>query len=172
MSKLIDTSTWTKKEMEQGFAIRRDKNGRVFKLFLDNEPPKDKVKRMNDVNANNIDAFRKLRKEYAQNNIEYKQLNVGVFKKIKALDKGETVGTLTYYEENDKPIVHYIEVQKDYRRVGIATNMYKRLQDNYPNKEIKFGYLTPEGKKLLDKIGSTRKKQENNENVYYGHIIK
>ena len=41
-----------------------------------------------------------------------------------------------------------IEVLEDYRRQGIATQMLRYLQGQYPNEEIEWGYLTEDGSAL------------------------
>ena len=45
-----------------------------------------------------------------------------------------------------------IEVLEDYRRQGIATQMLRYLQGQYPNEEIVWGYLTEDGSALYQAV--------------------
>ena len=94
-------------------------------------------------------------------------------KKISTYDKktGKEVGRLTYneiysdeaynlYDKNTHPNRINVEgmyVTPEYQRKGIATQMYKELQNRAGDDEIFFGELTKEGKKLLNSIGEIRK---------------
>ena len=63
--------------------------------------------------------------------------------------RGElTVGTLRYSIFEGRPHISMIEVLEDYRRQGIATQMLRYLQGQYPNEEIEWGYLTEDGSAL------------------------
>lgn len=63
--------------------------------------------------------------------------------------RGElTVGTLRYNIFEGRPHISMIEVLEDYRRQGIATQMLRYLQGQYPDEEIEWGYLTEEGSAL------------------------
>ena len=55
--------------------------------------------------------------------------------------RGElTVGTIRYSIFEGRPHISMIEVLEDYRRQGIATQMLRYLQGQYPNEEIVWGY--------------------------------
>lgn len=63
--------------------------------------------------------------------------------------RGElTVGTIRYSIFEGRPHISMIEVLEDYRRQGIATQMLRYLQGQYPNEEIEWGYLTEDGAAL------------------------
>lgn len=63
--------------------------------------------------------------------------------------RGElTVGTLRYSIFEGRPHISMIEVLEDYRRQGIATQMLRYLQGQYPDEEIEWGYLTEDGSVL------------------------
>jgi murein DD-endopeptidase MepM/ murein hydrolase activator NlpD/ribosomal protein S18 acetylase RimI-like enzyme len=53
---------------------------------------------------------------------------------------------------NDKPSISYIEVDKDYRRQGIARKLLQDIQRQYPDTEIDFGMTTEDGTALVDSI--------------------
>lgn len=63
--------------------------------------------------------------------------------------RGElTVGTLRYSIFEGRPHISMIEVLEDYRRQGIATQMLRYLQGQYPDEEIEWGYLTEDDSAL------------------------
>lgn len=88
-------------------------------------------------------------------------------KRISAIDKEtkQEVGHIKYKEVydpsklfiEDKFHVDSIYVDEKYRRQGIATQLYKELQRRAGNQDIYFGEMTPEGKKLINKIGKITK---------------
>lgn len=63
-----------------------------------------------------------------------------------------TVGTIQYSIFEGRPHIAMIEVLEDYRRQGIATKMLRYLQDQYPNEEIVWGYLTEDGSALYQAV--------------------
>lgn len=65
---------------------------------------------------------------------------------------GKVVATLEYGVYDETPNVKMIEVDKEYRRKGIATKLMQELQNKYSGKEIEFGMSTPDGSKLLESI--------------------
>lgn len=67
--------------------------------------------------------------------------------------RGElTVGTIRYSIFEGRPHISMIEVLEDYRRQGIATQMLRFLQGQYPNEEIVWGYLTEDGSALYQAV--------------------
>lgn len=67
--------------------------------------------------------------------------------------RGElTVGTIRYSIFEGQPHISMIEVLEDYRRQGIATQMLRYLQGQYPNEEIVWGYLTEDGSALYQAV--------------------
>lgn len=67
--------------------------------------------------------------------------------------RGElTVGTIRYSIFEGRPHINMIEVLEDYRRQGIATQMLRYLQGQYPNEEIVWGYLTEDGSALYQAV--------------------
>lgn len=63
-----------------------------------------------------------------------------------------TIGTIQYSIFEGRPHIAMIEVLEDYRRQGIATQMLRYLQDQYPNEEIVWGYLTEDGSALYQAV--------------------
>ena len=92
---------------------------------------------------------------------------------------GENVGRL-WYSEITQPDLYFvpnkiwvdkIEVHPNYRRKGIATQMYKELQRRAGDEEIYFGEATTPGKKLLENIATiTKKKRAGKTDYYWGRI--
>ena len=67
--------------------------------------------------------------------------------------RGElTVGTIRYSIFEGRPHISMIEGLEDYRRQGIATQMLRYLQGQYPNEEIVWGYLTEDGSALYQAV--------------------
>lgn len=67
--------------------------------------------------------------------------------------RGElTVGTIRYSIFEGRPHISMIEVLEDYRRQGIATQMLRYLQGQYPNEEIVWGDLTEDGSALYQAV--------------------
>jgi predicted acetyltransferase len=64
----------------------------------------------------------------------------------------QIVATLAYSEYLKKPFINYINVLPEHRRKGYAKKLLKKLQDNYPKEEIRWGSLTPDGAKLKDSV--------------------
>jgi tape measure domain-containing protein len=64
----------------------------------------------------------------------------------------QVLGTLDYSEYQGNPSIKHIAVAEEARRKGIATNMVKKLQSNYPGKDIDWGMMTDEGNKLKASI--------------------
>lgn len=72
-----------------------------------------------------------------------------------------------------KIAVEKIEVDEKNRRKGYATALFKKLQSKYPNEEIRFGQLEPDGEKLLKSIANitnSELKQGHKRMTYYGKI--
>lgn len=116
--------------------------------------------------------------DYGQG-MRYKQIVVNEKK------TGKNVARLWYkevykpdkYMYDNKIWVSKIEVHPDYRRKGIATQMYKELQRRAGNEDIYFGELTPQGKRLLENIATITNKKEmkykgKNYDKYWGRINK
>lgn len=69
--------------------------------------------------------------------------------------------------------IQMIEVNEEYRRRGYATALFKKLQSKYPNEEMRFGQLEPDGEKLLKsiaKITSSELLEGHKRKTYYGKI--
>jgi len=69
-----------------------------------------------------------------------------------AILNNKAVGTTEYVEFNKIPSISMIKVQPSYRRLGIAKNMVRYIQSQYPQKEIEWGMTTPEGTALYQSI--------------------
>jgi len=102
---------------------------------------------------------------YIEDAIEDKN-DIMNFHKIATIDKktNKEVGHLYYKEVTDMEKAGFVNnlkirdivifVEEPYRHMGIATQMYKYLQNKFKDDEIYFGNFTPEGKKLVRKIGN------------------
>ena len=96
----------------------------------------------------------------------------------------EQVAYLTYNEVYDKSKrydrkyypnkinVYHIHTRENYRREGIATQLYKNLQKEAGKEDIYFGKLSSDGKKLIKKIGkiTNQKTDDENNKYYWGRI--
>lgn len=67
------------------------------------------------------------------------------------LDK-EPVGTLQYTVFRDEPSISMIDVPEQHRRRGIGMSLVKELQRQFPDTEIEWGMLTPEGAALKQSL--------------------
>lgn len=102
-------------------------------------------------------------------------------------NKSNVIAYLKYLELNDmkksdmykkmfgrkRIAIQMIEVDKEHRRKGYATEMLKKLQSKYPNEDIRFGQLEPDGEKLLKKIANitdTELIEGHKRITYYGNI--
>lgn len=100
---------------------------------------------------------------------------------------GNAIAHLTYLKLNDmkksdaykgmfggrRIAVERIEVEPNYRRKGYATALLKQLQNKYPNEDIRFGQLEPDGEKLINKIANitdSELKEGHKRLTYYGKI--
>ena len=137
-----------------------------------NENVQEKVT-FNDIDANTPQEFMQKRKEYVQNNLQMEDIkskakDVHV---IRAKVDDKIVGTLRYRIEDGKTKVTFIQVDDEYRRLGIGKELYKNLQESVGDNDIYFGELTEEGKKLLDNIAKTKEyTNKDGFKEYYGRI--
>lgn len=69
---------------------------------------------------------------------------------IKACVDCKKIGWLNGKKYKEHIEIWYMDVDEDYRRMGIATNMFKTLIERYPNDKFCFGYLTDNGCSLVD----------------------
>ena len=58
---------------------------------------------------------------------------------------GKQVGILQYQQFEDKVLIAWIEVSPKMQRHGIATQLYRKLQEECPDKKITWGMTTPKG---------------------------
>lgn len=65
-----------------------------------------------------------------------------------ATRNGNSVGKIDYSVFEGVPSIQMIEVSEEFRRQGIATEMLKKLQSEFPDVEIDWGSLTEDGAKL------------------------
>lgn len=102
-------------------------------------------------------------------------------------NKGNVISKLTYLKLNDmnksdiykgmfggsKIAIERIDTKEEHRRKGYATALLKKLQSKYPNEEIRFGQLEPDGEKLFNKVANitrTELKEGHKRLTYYGKI--
>lgn len=155
--------------------IFRYKNGRIIPI---------KVKQEQTTNEYMNSKIRKIPKieEQEQNFGDYNYCGLGMRD-----SKGNTIALLTYLKLNDmsksdlykgmfggrRIAVERIDVNEAYRRKGYATALFKELQGKYPNEEIRFGQLEPDGEKLLKSIANitdSELKEGHKRKTYYGKI--
>ena len=74
------------------------------------------------------------------------------YKKMTLYSGDEQLGYIEYSVVDDEPYIQMIQVPENQRRKGYATELVKRLQREYPNKEINFGMMTREGSKLYKSL--------------------
>lgn len=74
------------------------------------------------------------------------------YKKMTLSSGGEQVGSIDYSVVDGKPYIQMIDVPENQRRKGYATELVKRLQQEFPDQEIDFGMLTDEGAKLYESL--------------------
>lgn len=67
-------------------------------------------------------------------------------------ERGTPIGALHYQQFEDLVLIGWIGVTEDYRRKGVATQLYIALQKEWPNKKITWGTTTPEGTALRESI--------------------
>jgi len=70
--------------------------------------------------------------------------------KIEAREDNKLAGYIEYSVYNEKPAIKYIHTEDDFKRQGVATAMLQHLQSLYPNQEIDWGMMTPDGVKLQE----------------------
>lgn len=63
-----------------------------------------------------------------------------------------SLGYVDWTIYNNEPSISYIEVNKDWRRRGIARKLLQDIQKQYPDTPINFGYTTEDGTHLLEGI--------------------
>lgn len=70
--------------------------------------------------------------------------------KIEAREDNKLAGYIEYSVYNEKPAIKYIHTEDDFKRQGVATAMLQHLQSLYPDQEIDWGMMTPDGVKLQE----------------------
>jgi len=65
---------------------------------------------------------------------------------------GNIIGVIDFTTYNDDVAIKMIEISDEFKRKGIATNLVKLIQKEYPTTEIDFGMLTDDGGMLLRKL--------------------
>ncbi|MCP3945010.1 MAG: GNAT family N-acetyltransferase [Desulfobacteraceae bacterium] len=71
---------------------------------------------------------------------------------IVAKQDNQTVGYLDYSEYQETPAIQFLQVSRHNRRKGIATELILKLQENYPDMEIKWGQMSQAMYKLYKSI--------------------
>jgi len=74
-----------------------------------------------------------------------------------AVVDGIKAGFIEYSVYQGKPYIKFINTVESMRRMGVATRLLQELQKEYPNTEIVWGYTTPDGTALKDKVTFTKK---------------
>lgn len=74
---------------------------------------------------------------------------------IEAHDKGDVVGTLSYWQHSSGGLgVDHLEVAKTHRRQGVATALYAHLHEQHPDKVVLHDMpnMTDDAKALGDRL--------------------
>lgn len=73
---------------------------------------------------------------------------------IKATINNQLLGTVDFQINSDETELHIdmINVNKEFRNRGIASNMLRNLQLEYPEAYIEWGYTTEDGTQLKNKL--------------------
>ena len=79
--------------------------------------------------------------------------------------QGNILGYLDYVEFEGTPSISYVEVDPAYRRQGVGTALYKKLQSLYPDKEIGSSGTTPDGTAIRKSLEGELYKDPDKENV-------
>lgn len=74
-----------------------------------------------------------------------------------AVVDGIKAGYINYSVYQGKPYIKFINTVESMRRMGVATRLLQELQKEYPNTEIDWGYTTPDGTALKDKVTINKK---------------
>jgi len=125
------------------------------------------------INGQHIPIFKEKNTKFNKKpQFNYKQEGSNGKYKLSALKNNEVVGFIRYNDEGNTPSVVFIRVDNKYRHKGIAKELYRKLQKQYPNKTIKFGEMTEEGRQLIEHIGKITKQIKNSDGFieYYGRI--
>lgn len=69
---------------------------------------------------------------------------------LRMVSGGEELGRIDFAEFEGRPSIQMIEVPEAQRRKGFASEMLRELQRAYPDQEIDWGSLTPDGAKLRE----------------------
>lgn len=64
--------------------------------------------------------------------------------------EGQRLGRVDYSVYDGQPAIQMIEVAPEFRRQGVATELLRNLQREYPDQEIDWGSLTSEGSQLYN----------------------
>lgn len=80
--------------------------------------------------------------------------------RLTAYFKENAVGCVHYSIYDNTPFISYIETKVEYRRQGVGHALLSYIQQNYLDKEINWGMLTEDGKKLKDAITYSVEDQE------------
>ena len=67
------------------------------------------------------------------------------------------VGKLTFSVFENRPLITWIEVIPELQRAGIASRMIQKLTEEFPYKQVKWGYKTSEGVGLKRKLDKAHK---------------
>jgi hypothetical protein len=95
--------------------------------------------------------------ETLKSKIEFEKLHLDHsygedFYVLRAKVGDKVIAFLKYGVYENEPNIKMIEVDKAWRRMGIATDMIKKLQALYPDTEIDLGYATDDGGKFIKSL--------------------
>lgn len=130
-----------------------------IKQYLDIMSPNNKkrmVKRIHDIWSNknslteSIESDRKI--EYSIEHIDYAH-GQSDWKAIARIGD-KVVGIIDFTTYNDEVSIKMVRTANEYKRTGIATELIKLIQSEYPKSEIDFGLLTDEGSPWYNSLKS------------------
>lgn len=123
-----------------------------------NDKIRGKKETFESIDADTPEEFTKERKEYVDKNIKFENVSKGNYNTLRAILDNKIAGDIRYEVNDGKSSIININVSGDYRRSGVATHLYKKLQSKTPNDDLIVSNFTDAGEKLANKIGKVKYK--------------
>ena len=123
-----------------------------------NDKIRGKKETFENIDADTPEEFAKKRKEYVDKNIKFENISKGNYNTLRAILDNKIAGDIRYEVIDGKSNIINVGVSDDYRRSGVATHLYKKLQSKTPNDDLIISNFTDAGEKLANKIGQVKHK--------------
>lgn len=123
-----------------------------------NDKIRGKKETFESIDADTPEEFTKKRKEYVDKNIKFENISKGNYNTLRAILDNKIAGDIRYEVIDGKSNIINVGVSNDYRRSGVATHLYKKLQSKTPNDDLIISNFTDAGEKLANKIGQVKHK--------------